>query len=475
MIGGLPAAAVCAWIVAAEPAASNALSSRPEIERWVDASSAGAGNGTAERPFKTLDAAFGEPGESRLRIHLAAGLYRGPFHPATSTRIEGTGTAVLFAQSSDVVLASRARLELVNVMIQGGAVGIEASGELILRGVSFSGQRKIGAHVLNGSLFAERSTFSASVSEAGAVAIEASRAVLQRSAFRGPYRRALELKGPGRLDLTDCLFDGTVTGLHLVGGSAAVHRTSFAGGRGPAVFVARGTLELVDVDVFGHEYGLQCGESASVRALRFSSVRADRAGIALARATAELEEITIAESGSFGAIQLVDSTLALRRFRFQRPEAYGLLGRHSRISVSDGAITDVVDSGGSAGDGIHLRGSRGSIESVLVLRSAGAGLLAAEDSMLEVRDFAVERCHWGGVVAESLARVRGSSWMIRRCDAPALAVPDVGEVDVDVLRSEGNTHGSLWVECARGGRARVSRAGGDPIEARSSACAELVP
>jgi hypothetical protein len=383
---------------------------------------------------------------------------------------------VLFAEGSDVVLASQDRLELVNVMIQGGAIGIEVSGELILDGVSFSGQRTVGAHVLNGSLFAERAVFSAAVSEAGAVAIQGdSRAVLRRCAFRGPYRRAVELKGPGRVELADCLVDGAVIGLHQVGGSAKIQRTSFSGGRGPAVFFARGALDLVDVDVFGHEYGLQCGEKASVRALRFSSVRADRAGIALTRATAELEEITIADSGSFGAVQLVDSTLTIRRFRFQHPEAYGLFARHSWLSASDGAITDVGDKGGSAGEGIHLRGSRGSIESVSVLRSAGAGLLAAEDSLLEVRDLAVERCHWAGVVAESLARVRGSSWTIRECDAPALAIPDVGEVEVDVLSSEGNAHGPLWLECPKGAMARVSRARGDPIKARSSSCAEVVP
>jgi hypothetical protein len=465
VIGSLPAAALCACLGAAPP---------PVIELWVDASSAPNGNGTAQRPFKTLAAGLAEAGQSGARIHLAAGLYRGPFHPADSTLLEGSGAAVLFAEGSEIVIEPRGKLELANLIVQGGAVGIETASDLRLNQVSFSGQRKLGVHLSSGSLFADRTNFSAAVSDAGAIRAERNaRLALTRCAFQGPYRRALALNAPGRAELDDCSFDGAVTGVHQVGGSAAVHRTRFSGGRGPALFCARGTLELVDVDVYGHEYALQSGEKAIVRALRFSSVRADRAGIALTRANAQLEEITIADSGSFGAVQLVDSTVALRRFRFQHPEAYGLVGRQSHLSVSDGAITDVTDNGGSAGEGIHLRATRGTIESVSVLRTAGAGLLAAEDSTLELRDFSVEKCHWAGVIAETLARISGSSWTIRKCDAPAIAIPDAAEIEVDVLRSEGNAQGVFWVECARGARLRVSRAQGDPIETASNSCAVL--
>jgi hypothetical protein len=470
----LPLAAIFGFFAAAAPLVSN-RSSRPELEEWwVDGSSAPGGSGTAERPFKSLDAALARAGHSPARIHLAAGLYRGPFHPAGSTEMLGYGAVVLFDEGSGVVLTPQGSLELKNVIIQGGEVGIQSAVELRLSGVSFSGQRKLGVRLRSGRLLANGVVFSAGVSEATAVRIEASaRAELNRCTFQGPYRRALELIAPARVEVTDCAFDGPVTGLHQIGGSAAVRRTRFSGGRGPAVFCAQGNLELLDVDVFGHEYALQGGEGSTVHVLRFSSVGAERAGIALTRATAHLEEVTTIDSGSFGAVQLVGSNVVLRRFRFQHPEAYGLSGRQSTVSVSDGAISDVTDHGGSAGDGIQLRQCRGSIESVSILRTAGAGLLAAEDSSLTLRDFSVDRCHWGGVIAETLARVQGSSWTIRNCDAPAVAVPEAAQIDVEVLRSEHNAQGLFWVEPARGGKLRVWCATEDGSRASPSPCADL--
>ena len=262
--------------------------------------------------------------------------------------------------------------------------------------------------------------------------------------------------------------------MHQVGGKAVIHRSRFSGQNGPAVFCARGRLELVDVDVYGHEYAIQCADGAVLRALRLSSVRAERAAVALTGASGRLEEITTVDSGSSGAIHLVGSTLELRRFRLQRAQAYGLLARHSSISIADGAISDVVDVEGSTGEGIHLRGSRGSIDSVSILRTAGPGLLASAETSVLVRDLLVESCRWGGVVVESFARVRGSSWTIRKCAAPAVAVPDAGEVDLDVLFSEANANGVFWVECARSAKLRLSRAFEDGLEKSANACADIV-
>lgn len=474
MISWFLATAVGSWLTAAEPPVSkDGFVSPAATELWVDASSASDGDGTAQRPFKSLDGALRRANASAAHIHLAAGLYQGPFIFGPSAQLEGSGAAVLFAEGSEVVITPRGPLRLSNVIVQGGSVGIENAADVSLSGVAFSGQRSLAVHATSGSLWAERTTFSASVSEARGVKVEPNaRALFWRCTFQGPFGRAIELNAPSRVEISDCFFDGPVTGVHQVAGSAAIHRTKFSGGRGPAIYSARGTLELVDVDVHGHEYALQGGANAAIRVLRFSSVRAERAAIAMTRATAQLEEITVVDSGSFGAVQLIASTVGLRRFRLAHPEAYGLFARQSRVSVDDGAITDVADSGGSAGDGIHARGTQGYIQSVSVLRSAGAGLIAAEESSLELRDFAVDGCHWGGVIAESLARVTGSSWTIRRCEAPAIAVPDVAQVDVDVLRSEGNAQGAAWAECDRGGKLRVSRPHGGAIDAKLSSCVE---
>ena len=445
------------------------------LELWVDPSSGEGGNGSAERPLKSLGAALVRAGDSPSRIHLSAGLYQGPFRPPDSTEIDGNGAVVLFRDGAGVVIAPRGRLSLRHVVVQGGSLGIETAADLNLREVSFSGQRSLGVFVHSGKLVGERAMFSAGVSEAGGIKLEGdASARLAGCEFQGPYRRAVELKGSSGVELSDCIFEGAVTGVHQVGGRAVIRRSRFSGQNGPAVFCARGRLELVDVDVFGHEYAIQCAEGAVLRVLRLSSVRAERAAVALSGATGRLEEITTVDSGSFGAIHLVGSTLELRRFRLERAQAYGVLARHSSISIADGAISDVVDVEGSTGEGIHLRGSRGSIDSVSILRTAGPGLLASADTSVLVRDLLVESCRWGGVVAESFARVRGSSWTIRKCAAPAVAVPEAGEVDLDVLFSEANANGAFWVECARAAKLRLSRAFEDGLEKSANACADIV-
>ena len=458
MIGGLLLGLVCSG-----------------IELWVDPSSSESGNGTAERPLKSLGAALARAGDSASRIHLSAGLYQGPFRPPDSTEIDGEGAVVLFRDGLGPVLAPRGRLALKHVVIQGGSLGIETAADLSLQDVGLSGQQSLGVYLHSGTLVGERATFSAGVSEAGGIKLEGTaRAMLAGCKFEGPYRRAIELKGSSGMELSDSVFEGAVTGVHQVGGRAVIRRSRFSGQNGPAVFCAGGSLELVDVDVYGHEYALQCGAGAVLRVLRLSSVHAERAAVALSGAIGRLEEITTVDSGSFGAIHLVGATLELRRFRLQRAHAYGLLARHSSITIADGAISDVVDSEGSTGEGIHLRGSRGSIDSVSILRTAGPGLLAAADSSVLVRDLLVESCGWGGVVAESFARIRGSSWTIRKCAAPAVAVPEAGEVDVDVLFSEANANGAFWVECARAAKLRLSRTFGDGLEKSTNACADIV-
>jgi len=460
MIGGLLVAFLCA---------------AGALELWVDPSSGEGGDGSAERPLRSLGDALARAGDSAARIHLSAGLYQGPFRPPDSTEIDGKGAVVLFREGLGVVIAPRGRLALKHVAIQGGSLGIETAADLRLEEVALSGQRSLGVYLRSGTLVAERAMFSAGVSEARGIKLEGdAKATLSGCKFQGPYRRAVELTGSSAVELSDCAFEGAVTGVHQVGGKAVIRRSRFSGQSGPAVFCARGSLEMADVDVHGHEYALQCADGAVLRVLRLSSVRAERAAVALSGASGRLEEITTVDSGSFGAIHLVGATLELRRFRLERAQAYGLLARHSSISIADGAISDVVDGEGSTGEGIHLRGSRGSIDSVSILRTAGPGLLAAADSSVLVRDLLVEGCRWGGVVAESFARIKGSSWTIRKCTAPAVAVPEAGEVDVDVLFSEGNDNGPFWVECARAAKLRLSRAFGDGLEKSNHACAEIL-
>ncbi len=252
-----------------------------------------------------------------------------------------------------------------------------------------------------------------------------------------------------------------------------VQRTSFAGGRGPALFVAHGRLELSDVDVHGHEYAVQCSEGATLTAHRFSSTRADRAAIALARASAELEEIVIVDSGSFGGLQLLGATASLRRFWIHGAEAYGIHARDSRLAIIDGAITQVKDRGGEAGDAVHVRGGSALLDSAFVRVAAGAGVLAAEGAELSMRDVVLENCRWAGLIAETLARVRGSSVLVRNAGGAAIVVPGEANVQVDLLSSESNSQGAVWAECESGAHVILTRLAGDSLGGATSRCVRV--
>jgi hypothetical protein len=446
----------------------------PALELWVDAASKSEGRGTADSPLKTLTAALEVAGPSR-RIHLAPGLYRGPFQIAGRVHLKGSKPAVLFAEGMDAVLSSRGPLFLQEVMVQGGRIGIESGSDLRLENVRLSGQRETSIHVLSG-MVANETELSATVSETiGVLLAPQGRATLSGCVFRGPYRRAIQLRAGAKVTVADCNFDGPVSGIHLVGGDAKVLRSRFSGGRGPALFAAHGALELLDVDVDGHEYAVQCGEGARLRARRVSSVRAERAGIALTRSNAELEEIAISHSGSFGGIQLVEAEATIAHFWIHRAEAYGVSARGSGLTLRDGIITEVTDREGQSGDGVQLRASRATLESISVLRSAGSGIWAAEDSRVELRDLVLDDCRRGGLVAETLAQVGAVSLMVRGSAGPAIAVPGEARVRVDLLSSEHNQQGAVWAECERGAQVLLTRPKGSDRVPKLTRCVRVEP
>jgi hypothetical protein len=445
-------------------------------ELWVNQASLPGGDGSTARPFKSLSEALAKAEKRPTRIQLAAGLYAGPFRTAGPVQISGGPSSILFSEGLDAVLLPGAEIQLEGVGVQGGSIGIEASGRVSMRGVLFSGQRMAAVRLRGGALTAHASTFSASISETlGIVLEEDAEADLSACIFLGPYRRALQSKSRNTVGITDSRFEGPVTGIHQTAGTIRVQRTSFSGGRGPALFTARGRLELSDVRVHGHEYGVQCGEGATLKADGFSSIRADRAGIALARATAELEEIVIVDSGSFGGLQLVSAAASLRRFWIHGGEAYGIHARDSQLTASDGAITQIKDRDGAAGDGIHVRGGRTTLASVSIRIAAGAGALAAESAELSMRDVTLENCRWAGLIAETLARVRGSSLWVRHAGGAAIAVPSEADVQIDLLGSEGNSQGAVWAECASGAQVVLSRPRGDALGGTTSRCVRIAP
>lgn len=440
----------------------------PVAELWVDGSAPEGGDGSRERPIKALGQALaGSP--RPLWIHLASGLYPGPFELAGGVALEGVGTVVLHADAGVVVRASGVT-SFAGLTIQGGATGIESDGELVLERVALSGQREVALRMTRGSARLERAQFQASVSETRGLVLEGgTTAAVRDSAFLGPYRRAVDARGGSELTVEGCRFDGPVTGLNQVEGRATVRRSAFSGGRGAAIFSASGALRLEDVRVHGHEYALQARKAWQLRVRGFASDGAERAAIALLESRAEIEDALLLGSGSFGAVQLIASEVSLRRFWIHRAEAYGVVARGGTLTLTDGVVSRVTDPGDGAGDGVLLRQTTARIEAVSILDAAGSGLHAAEAARVQVRAMTLERCRWGGVLAETLAQVEGAS-VIVRSSAAAVVVPDEARVRLDALVAERSGQGPIWAECARGADVALVRSRSDGAPLPHSPC-----
>ncbi len=463
---------ISAWLAAlaacAGPAKTGGLVTptpevAPPLERWVNPGVPLSGDGSREKPFKSLEEALqGVSGPAVL--HLATGMYRGPFRTPAGLRIEGSRATLLYVESGDEVFAPQGDLALSNLVVQGGRVGIRSSHRLELDRVELSGQRMTAVAMKGGLLRARNSIFAGTLSETvGVHAVGPTTVELTGASFTGAFRRAVLTEEGAVLKIGSSRFEGPATAVHAVRTDAVLQDVEVSGGRGTGIFAAGGVLKLSSVRVFGHEYAVLARDGARVEATDLSCVRPDRAGIGLVEATGRLERVLIVETGSYGAIHQVGGQLELRGFFIRAADAYGINVAAGRLVAEDGAIVGVGDTGGGAGDGIHLRRSRARISGVSVLGTVGSGILAAEGSEVALRDLVLERNKWGGVLAETGARVEATSIAVRDSSS-AIAVPGAALVKVDAVTALDAAQGLVWAECSQGAEVQLARTPGAAIK-----------
>ncbi|MBN1208323.1 MAG: hypothetical protein JXB05_25915 [Myxococcaceae bacterium] len=448
--------------------------SPPGAEVWVDGARWESGDGTRERPFRTLGEGLAV--RPLPTVHIAPGLYPGPFVLPKGARLVGVGAStVLYVEGREPVVRTEAGATLEQLALQGGGWGVEASGGLRLEGVAFSGQREGAARLTGGRLVAKGVRCEASLSETVGVSLEGrATAEVKESTFTGPWRRGLRVSGGAEAELEGVRFEGAVMGLDQEGGRVRLRRVTVAGGRGAGLLVRDGALELEEVSVHGHEYGL-ASSGAKLRVRGFTSVRAERAGLGLTRSTGRLEELQVRESGSFGALQLVGSDLEVWGFRVDSADGYGVVATNGRLRARNGSITRMRSSERFTGDGLHLRGVKADIEAVEVREAPGAGVLAAQGAEVELRDVTLIKCQQAGLAVETLARVKAVGLEVRDTGGAALAVLRDGEVSADVLTASGLSEGLVWAECEGATRVRLGRLKAEDLRGLSAPCVEKSP
>jgi hypothetical protein len=424
----------------------------PEV--WVDASVTAGGDGGSAAPFKTLGEALAL---APARVHLRAGLYRGPFSLSGPLSLVGHGEVVLFAEGAQTVLEASQPVTMERLTLQGGARGAHLSAGGVFLNVEVSGSREEAVVVSGGKLTLTDAALRASFPEARGLVLEPSAsAECTRCRFAGPFRRGIDAASGATLSVEDSRFEGPTTGIQLAGATARVERTELNGGRAPALFVSGGRLTVRDVRVLEHEYGLVARDAADVDAKGLTVVRAQRAGVAIIGAHAVLDDFRASDAGSFGGLQMVGGDVTVRRFWIHAPDAYGVTARQGKLTLEEGEITGVTNREGGAGNGLELRGIQASLRGLNVSEVAGVGLIAAEGAHVRVRDSRFERCGVAGVESDTLASLRLDSCRVRSVKGPALLVPGKAVLEADVLEVSG-VQALAWGECDAGAVITLSR------------------
>jgi hypothetical protein len=443
-----------------EPEATGPAAAPQGLELWVDAQAAEGGDGSAARPLRRLEAALAGPEPHRL-VHLAPGLYPGPFLALDGTELVGGSAAVLTAPAGVTVLEARGAVSLKRLLVQGGTLGLGSQGQLRLEDVHFSGQR-VGAVAVaaGGSLFAERVVFEASVSGAvGLLVASEARAQLLGCSFEGPWQRGIEAHAPESLAVTKSHFRGAVTALHLRGGSAELSDITIAEGRGPGLYVGGGRLGLQRVQVNGHEYALLTGSGAVVEAEDFSSTRADRAGVAVVNSKAHFLRLTITSAGTFGGLQCVASEVSVDGLRVEDVAGVGVFMRSGSLRVDGAVVARTRDPDGSSAEGMQLRGGRATLSNLTVREASGACVMAAEGADVVLSQATLERCHTAGLVTESGAHLATSAVTVQSSDGPGAVATGDGALVLSGFRTV-STDGVVWAECASGAQVTASEVAG---------------
>lgn len=439
-----------ARVVSVTPAPAPAAAAAP-IEVWVDGSVPEGGDGSRNAPLRQLGPALG-PG---VIVHLRSGLYGGPFTLPDGVRLVGHGEVVLYAEGETTVLTAPGAVSLEGLSVQGGFIGLDARGTAGLHRVHFSGHRRV-ALTASGTLTLEDAVLDGTVSETMGVQLTAgAKAVLRQLRFTGAFRRAVDATG-ATLTVDDLKSEGPAQALHVEHSDVTASKLAVAGGTGPAVFAAGGTLTLTDTTVNGHEYALQARKTAlTVRTFR--SNRVQLAAIATVDCTGTLEDLSVEQSGTYGALQLLDSTLKVKKVKVKQARTTGIFVRKGKVTLEDATVEQTRgDRDGSGGDALHVRDADVTATNLVVRDAEGVGAYASAAARLNLSRFSCERCRVGALLAELAADLTAKGVTTRGGEGPAISVLDKATAtleDADLV----TTQIAIWADCDQGAHVTVRR------------------
>lgn len=419
---------------------------------FVDERAADGGDGSKFSPYRRLqDALAGAQGA--VVVDVATGMYEGPFELSADVTLRGRSDAVvLHAEGPHVVVARGGTLE--RLMIQGGLTGLLAQGAVTVRNVGFSGQRQTAVEVIQGAVQGSQLRFDASVSETvGLLLKPGATADISNSSWTGPFRRGVDQQG-GTSQLRSVQFEDAVTAVHVRTGSSSVARASAKGGRGPAIIVNEADVTLSSVIISGHEYGVLVGKQGRLKARGLDIRNTERAGVASTAATLDLEAVSVQNGGSYGALQLTQSKVRLKKLKVSDASFAGVVINGGDVEVVDAQFDRIRNIDGSSGDGISVRTGRAKLKDIKVNGAEGAGVVCGNAAEVVLAGVAVNGALHGAFVADYKGKLTVRDAIASGAREAVFVAIEGASLSVDGARVETTMATAppalLWVECATG-------------------------
>jgi hypothetical protein len=440
------------------PAARPAPPTPPPLELWVDGAASPGGDGSLERPLKTVPRLDGG-----AHLHLRSGLYPGPFQFPHGTVVTGHGVAVLTGEGAQAVVRSRnGTLRLERVLVQGGTTGVEAiGGGLQLHEVKFSGHSKAAVDGVGAFIIGTKLEVTSSIPGTTGFRQQDGRLQLRELRLSGPMRHGVHARG-AMVQLDDARVEGPATGVLVVNGALEGSALRLGGGQSAAIHVLDAGVTLKDVEVTGHEYALLGSGTLTVEG--FAARGPQQGGVSLLGATSTLRQVRVERAGPMGGVQLLGGSHTLEDIEVKDSNAWGVLVRKGEAAIGQlrlsGLRGEAAPGGRVLGDGLVVRDARVGVEALAAEDLEGSALFVSNHGEVRANRIEARRCAGGAAFVERSSTVTVEQLVSRGAAGPSVAVLEAARLTVRDFSATGGDV-SVWADCDEGVRVDVARAAAD--------------
>jgi hypothetical protein len=249
--------------------------------------------------------------------------------------------------------------------------------------------------------------------------------------------------------------------LRSLGAHARVSRCQAQAGVGPALFAAGGTLEVDALEVVGHEYAL-LGHDVTVKVDGLVS-KGSVGGVALQQAQGTLVHVRVGRAGAMGALQLLDSDVAVDELDVEGALGVAVLVRAGAARLTKVRVRDVTREGGTEadpqlGDGLQLRGVRAWVDDVRVQDVDGSALVVTHFAIVTGGAVVSERSGAAAVTVDRVASLELQALTVHGAHGPGVLVMDQAHAKVGQLQVSG-VEEPVWADCEASAWAELGQVG----------------